>query len=175
MKVIYISGKAQHGKDTSALYLKEYLVQEGKSVLIAHYGDLLKYICKTFFQWNGEKDEQGRTLLQAVGATVREYNSRYWVSFLDQILNLFSDSWDYVIIPDCRYENEIKSVSAATYGEYHLRVVRSNFESPLTEEQQQHSSETALDDSTPDYYIHNDGTLEDLKNVMRHAAMEVSK
>lgn len=46
----------------------------------------------------------------------------------------------------------------------HLRVRRENFESPLTTEQQNHPSETALDHVVPDFLIVNDGTLEDLYN-----------
>ena len=50
----------------------------------------------------------------------------------------------------------------------HLRVVRNNFESTLTDEQQQHPSETALDNVEPDYYIFNDGTLNELKeNIIK--------
>ena len=44
MKVICISGKAQHGKDTSAKLIKMILEANGYKVLIAHYGDLVKYI-----------------------------------------------------------------------------------------------------------------------------------
>ena len=43
------------------------LEADGNAVLVAHYGDLVKYVCKTFFGWDGEKDEKGRTLLQKVG------------------------------------------------------------------------------------------------------------
>ncbi len=39
----------------------------GYKVLIAHYADLVKYVAKTFFEWNGEKDEYGRSLLQHIG------------------------------------------------------------------------------------------------------------
>lgn len=49
MKVILISGKARHGKDTTAGFLKNALEADGSSVLVAHYGDLVKYVCKTFF------------------------------------------------------------------------------------------------------------------------------
>ena len=59
MKVICISGKAQHGKDTTAAILKELLEADGKSVKIAHFADLLKFICKTYFDWDGQKDERG--------------------------------------------------------------------------------------------------------------------
>ena len=57
MQVIVISGKAQHGKDTTAGFLKDTLEADGYSVLIAHYGDLVKYVCKMYLGWNGEKDE----------------------------------------------------------------------------------------------------------------------
>lgn len=64
MKVICISGKARHGKDTLAGILDEHLKANGHRVLIAHFGDLVKYICEKFFAWDGAKDEKGRTLLQ---------------------------------------------------------------------------------------------------------------
>ena len=44
MQVIVISGKAQHGKDTTAGFLKDALEADGYPVLIAHYGDLVKYL-----------------------------------------------------------------------------------------------------------------------------------
>ena len=59
MKVVCISGKAQHGKDTMASMIKECLEDYGKHVVIVHYADLLKYICRTFFGWDGNKDENG--------------------------------------------------------------------------------------------------------------------
>ena len=60
MKIIAISGKAQHGKDTTAGFLKSTLEADGYKVQVAHYADLLKYICKQFFGWNGQKDDAGR-------------------------------------------------------------------------------------------------------------------
>lgn len=55
MKVIAVSGHARHGKDTVARMLQEQLQADGNKVLITHYADLLKYICKTFFMWDGQK------------------------------------------------------------------------------------------------------------------------
>lgn len=63
MKIVCISGKAQNGKDTTANFLSEALTAKGYRVLIAHFGDLVKYVCKTFFGWDGKKDEKGRTLI----------------------------------------------------------------------------------------------------------------
>lgn len=164
MKVIAISGKARHGKDTAAAMLKEELEADGCRVLIAHYGDLVKYVCRTFFGWNGEKDEAGRTLLQRVGTDViRAKNESFWVRFIVNILSFFSEEWDYVLIPDCRFPNEIMYLRTAGFDVTHLRVIRPGFTSPLTPEQQRHPSETALDGTEADVYLMNDGTLADLR------------
>lgn len=167
MKVIAISGRAQSGKDTSANMLREQLEAHGERVLIAHYADLLKYICRTFFGWDGKKDERGRRILQYVGTDViRRKIPDYWVDFIISILELFGDNWDYVLIPDSRFPNEIETLKEHGFDVEHIRVVRPNFKSPLTAEQQKHPSETALDNVTPDYYFNNDGTLEDLSALI---------
>ena len=108
MKVVCISGKAQHGKDTTAGMMKTALESMGHTVLIAHYGDLVKYVCRTFFGWNGEKDAYGRSLLQKVGTDiVREQRPNYWVDFVKDMLSMFPNEWDFVLIPDSRFPNEI--------------------------------------------------------------------
>lgn len=164
MRVILISGKAQHGKDTTASIIRDALEADRYKVLIAHYGDLVKYVCSTFFGWNGEKDDAGRTLLQYVGTdVVRAKRQDYWVEFITGILELFNEEWDYVLIPDCRFPNEIDCMKNAGIDATHVRVVRQNFTSPLTEEQQKHPSETALDNTIPDAYINNCGTIDDLR------------
>ena len=48
MKIILISGKAQHGKDTFSYFLKEELTKNNNSCLIMHFGDALKYIAKEY-------------------------------------------------------------------------------------------------------------------------------
>lgn len=165
MKVVCISGKAQHGKDTTAGMMKTALESMGHTVLIAHYGDLVKYVCRTFFGWNGEKDAYGRSLLQKVGTDiVREQRPNYWVDFVKDMLSMFPNEWDFVLIPDSRFPNEIDGLKQVGFNVIHLRVRRENFESPLTTEQQNHPSETALDHVVPDFLIVNDGTLEDLYN-----------
>lgn len=158
MKIITISAKAQHGKDYTANLIKERLESNGSKVLIAHYGDLLKYICKTFFGWNGEKDDFGRTLLQHVGTDIiRKQNPDYWVEFIVSILKLFPNEWDYVIIPDTRFPNENNNLKEQGFEVTTVRVVRPNFDSGLTEEQKKHESEIALDNFHFDYLLVNNG------------------
>ena len=173
MKIILISGKARHGKDTCAEMIKKELEAHGESVLIAHFADLVKYVCKTFFDWDGIKDEYGRYILQYVGTDiVRNKKPNFWVDFLSEILSIFHDEWDYVIIPDTRFPNEIECMKNAFPKGIHIRVRRSDFASPLTEKQQQHPSETALDNIEPDRWIENDGTIEDLEEKVSRFVRE---
>lgn len=160
MKVICISGKAGHGKDTAALYLKEQLELGENRVLIAHYGDLVKYICRTFFDWDGNKDETGRELLQTVGTDiVRKEDPDYWVKFIADMLGFFGVVLDYVLIPDTRFPNEIDYLIKSGFDVTHMRIIRDGYVSDMPEEQQNHISETALDDYLPDIYVHNSGYL----------------
>lgn len=156
MKIINISGKAMAGKDITALILKEKLESKNKKVLITHMADLLKYECKQFFNWDGNKDEKGRSLLQRIGTDViRAKNPDYWVNFIKEFVSMFKEEWDYVLIPDIRFSNEIESFKIDGWDTITVRVIRDNFKSNLTEEQLNHPSETALDDYEFDYYIFN--------------------
>ena len=163
MKIICVSGKAQHGKDTCAGIMQRLLGEQCKKVRIIHYADLLKYICKTYFDWDGEKDDYGRDLLQRIGTDIiRAKNPNYWVDFVIDFLKLVPTEWDYVIIPDTRFPNEVFSMKEAFPGTLHVRIIRPNFDNGLSVEQQNHISETALDNITPDGIIMNDGSPRDL-------------
>ena len=166
MRVILISGKAGHGKDTFAGFLKEAMEASEKRVLITHYADLLKYICKSFFGWNGEKDEAGREMLQKVGTEgIRAQNPDFWVNFVRQILQFFPNQWDYVLIPDARFPNEVQRMKEC-FPCTHIRVFRENYDNGLTPEQQAHSSETSMDHISPDYeIISHEDNLESLKET----------
>lgn len=158
---IFITGNC--GKDSSANILKELLEQDNKKVLITHYADLLKYLCKSIFNWNGIKDDLGRSILQKVGTdTIRKQNPDYWVNFISDFLKMFNTEWDYVLIPDCRFPNEVTKMKNC-FDTFAVRVTRLNYESGLTEEQKQHSSETALDNYQFDYYIDSKSGLENLR------------
>jgi len=145
------------------------LEAEGHSVLVAHYADAVKFVCRSFFGWDGNKDEYGRGLLQYVGTdVVRAKDEDFWVRFLSDILCMFSDEWDYVIIPDTRFPNEIEYLKRRGFDATHVRIVRPGFDNGLTEEQKKHKSETALDGSEPDATIINAGDLAALTRYADH-------
>ena len=96
-------------------------------------------------------------MLQYVGTDViRQKNPDYWVNFLIGIFNLFPDEWDYVLIPDTRFPNE-NNLMKEYFDVTTVRVTRPNYDNGLTEEQQNHESEIALDDYKFDYQIINNG------------------
>lgn len=171
MNVVCITGKAGHGKDTYAGYLKEALEKRGQRVLTAHYADLVKYVCRTFLGWNGEKDEYGRSLLQRVGTDVfRKKNPDYWVDFIMDVLEAFNGEWDYVLIPDTRFPNEVAVPKERGFETTLVRVTRRGMESALTDEQKKHPSECSMDGVPADIEVYNDWELEDLKAAAEGAA-----
>lgn len=163
MKIICISGKAGSGKDTVAGIMEKRLEEQGKRVLVTHNADLLKYICISFFGWNGEKDEHGRSLLQQVGTgAVRSRNPDYWVDFLIDMFAMFGDNWDYVLIPDCRFPNEIDKLIKTGFDVTSVLIMRPDLHSSLTAEQRSHVSETSMDGYSFNIGILNDGSIGDL-------------
>lgn len=167
-KFICLSGKAGSGKDTSAKIFKSLLEESGNSVLIAHYADLLKYICKTFLGWNGEKDERGRNLLQYVGTDlVRKLNPDYWVDFIVDMATLFGNNYDYIIMADTRFKNEINKIKDTGYNVVHIRVTRNENSSNLNESQKNHVSERDLDSVMADYVLPNDLGFDELTDKIK--------
>lgn len=168
MKIILISGKMRHGKDTVAQFIKEEI--KGR-VLIIHYADYLKFICKQYYGWNGEKDVNGRELLQRFASDiVRTQEPDFWVNTVCHFLHLTEGDWDYVLIPDVRFPNEI-FIPKREFGFQNvisLRVDRVGFvPQEATEEQLSHISETALDNFQFDNYIFNTSDLNGLREKVR--------
>lgn len=158
IKVILISGKARHGKDTTAEIMQEILKANNKNVLVAHYGDLVKYICQKFWEWDGLKDEKGRHILQHVGTDlIRDVFPSYWADFVIQQVKFTDNKYDYVLVPDTRFPNEVERWNEEDFNVITVRVNRPNFESDLTEEQKNHPSETALDNYDFDYVVSAEG------------------
>ncbi len=163
MKVILISGKARHGKTESAKFIKSKLEHQGNKVLTTAYGNLVKFICQDYFGCDNQKNERNRTIWQRIGTDViRKQYPNYWVDFVVGIITMFPDEWDYIIVDDCRFANELERWFG--FNTINLRVNRLNFQSNLTQEQLNHISETALDDYKYfDYVINSESGLDNLE------------
>jgi hypothetical protein len=145
--IITFSGKAQHGKDSSADILKRLLESKGHRVLRVNMADKLKFIARQYMGWDGKKDERGRTILQLLGTEkIRAIFPNYWVDNAISIARIFEDDYEYILVGDCRFPNEIHRWVSEGYHVVPIHVKRTNFDNGLTEEQQKHKSETALDE-----------------------------
>lgn len=162
MKILAIAGKARNGKTTVANMFKDIVEKNGKKAIVVSYAGYVKYICTTYYGWNGEKDEAGRTLLQTVGDGFRlKYGERYWIDKLMNDIEILNEMYDYVLIDDCRYPNEIL-IPQSMFETYSVGVKRIDFESDLTDEQKNHRSEVALDNFKFDYVITSISGIENL-------------
>lgn len=173
MDIICISGKARSGKDTIAQELRKVLTESGKRVIVTHYADFLKYICREYYHWDGEKDEYGRTLLQTVGQSFRDSNPDCWVQIMNGFISGLQNDIDVVIIADCRYKNELLELRLPCRGNiYTIRIERPNFDNQLTEQQKLHKSEVDLDDCLFNLYVNNDGDEDQYKAKAKRIMLE---
>lgn len=181
MKIIMISAKSQHGKDTVANLMREQLEASGKTVLTIHFADLVKHYAIDYYNWDGNKNEEGRELLQTIGTgLLRARWPEYWAEIVGKFLDSIGDledtryGFNYVLIPDWRFINEFETV--ADYASLFnnpvttVRVERFNkdgsiyINQSMTQFQRFHVSECQLDDFPFEWIIENRGTIDDLKD-----------
>lgn len=139
------------GKTTTANMVYEMLIQKGKRVICANFADSLKKMVAMHYHFPLEKCYKhkeelipgwhltiGQTL-QAWGEKLREIHPDI---FLMEIKRLV-ENYDYVIVGDVRYKNEVEFIQRESG-----KVVRLLSQRKLLEETRSvsHASETALDD-----------------------------
>ena len=178
-KTIILSGKSGSGKDMFASFMKQELEAKGQKVIIMHFADALKWILREYYDWDGQKDDVGRTLLQTVGTDiVRKAHPGYWTGIVVGFLSALEpyNNFDVAIIPDARFENEV-NITLQQLDSVSVRIERKNpdgtpwINPTLTEDQRNHPSETSLDVFAFDYIIHNDEGLD----VLRESAHTLLK
>ena len=167
MFVIGVSGKAEAGKSTFANFLKQALERKHYRVLLINYGDYVKFIAEKYYNWNKEKDEKGRALLQHIGTEQGRLsvNENVWVDMVIRTVQIAEKDYDIAIIADCRFPNEFDRWNTFGYDIMKIRVERPEHNNKLTNEQKQHSSETSLDTYRFENIISNSGSLEDFEEL----------
>lgn|SRR5574344_1203604 len=182
IKIILISGKAENGKTFSANYIKEKLENDGYKVVITRYAQYLKLIASQYCGWNGKKDEAGRSLLQNLGTDIiriKYHKPLFHVARVCEDIELTQDYYDYVIIDDVRYLNEI-TYPISIFGNKIVTIRVNRFEkdmktpynSSLTDDQKNHISETSLDDYCFNFVI-NSYSVEDKKRELDKIIKEI--
>ena len=165
-RILMISGKSASGKDELARLLKEKFEERGKSVLIIHFGDAVKDMLKRYYAWNGEKDTNGRALLQHLGTTImRTAYPTYWAEIVSKFISA-AHEWDYVLIPDLRFYNEYETVCFYNEKVTTIRINRfdengkSYYNPTMRNNQLTHISECELDNFNFEYIVENHSLYE---------------
>lgn len=173
MKVILLSGKARHGKDSAAQYLQSKL-SNSTIMLFAKY---IKQYAKDYFGWDGSEETKPRELLQQMGTELIREKLRkpnFHVSRICEDIEILSKYFNYFIISDCRFFNEIYYTKATfPLNTIVIRINRTNFVSDLTLEQQNHRSEIELDDFKGFDYIINASNLTELYSQLDKIIKEI--
>lgn len=175
-KIFIISGKARHGKDTTALILDEIYTEKGKKILNLSYGFYIKEYAKKISNWDGSDETKPRELLQQLGTSVIRNNidEMFFVKRMLEDIEVYSYFFDVITISDARLKPEVILPRQKFKNVFNIRVVRPNFDNGLTKEQQEHITETDLDDYTEyDYYLVNDKDIEELKNKVQKIVEDV--
>ena len=163
-RLYIISGKARHGKDTTALAIKK--AYQNKRVINLSYGSYIKEFAQKISDWDGTEETKPRELLQTLGTDVirNKIDKEFFVKRLCDDIKVYSYYFDIITISDARFPNEIETPKRLFDNVITIKVIRDGFESPLTSDERMHLTETALDDYDDfDYIIRNDGTISDLE------------
>lgn len=166
MKIYLISGKARNGKSTVGEFIKEEYENKGKKVCEIGYGSYIKYYAKTYFGWDGKEETKPRSLLQELGTEIirKKIDPMFHVNRIMEDIKVLSYFYDIAVISDVREPIEIITPKEKFDDVVSINVKRTNFESDLSEKEQQHFTEIALDSFDDyDYKVLNDGILDDLK------------
>lgn len=168
IKIFLISGKARHGKDTVAEYIRDYY--KDKDVINNSYAYYMKDYAKRITGWDGSDDNKPREFLQQFGTNLvrNQIDEYFFNNRMIEDLKVFDYFFDVVTISDGRLPSEIDMIRDNFDNVFVVRVNRPDFDNGLTEEQKKHRTEVALDDyKNYDYVISNDGTLEELEKKVR--------
>lgn len=170
--IIGLTGYAQSGKDTLAKILvdeygyrrvafadkiREFLYEINPMVACSPTGYLKDLV--DLVGWDKAKQEpQVRRLLQDLGVGARKlFGEQFWVA--QALLNVSSS--EKIVITDVRFTNEAESIKKYD-GAQVWRVKRSGVSAVNT-----HVSETEMDGHPVDQIFSNNGSIEDLENLVR--------
>jgi hypothetical protein len=162
MKIIGLGHKARQGKDNVAKFMIMELAKQDIYARQYAFADALRDYCRVAY---GMKEKNSQ-MLQIVGTDIFRNSIRenFWIDCLHYKLE--ADKPQIAIITDVRFPNELRYVCDNGFT---VRIDRYTDSGGIrlpyrtTDRDNNHESETALDDFSWDYVIENDGSLEDLK------------
>ena len=172
MYLIGITGKKHSGKDEVCKLITELLAPR-KVERIAFADKLKEEIAKEFkttVEYINQNKDRFRKILQEWGQLKRELiRPDYWIWEWGKKVNNVAPSCFLIIATDVRYLNEEKMIK--DIGGRIVRVSRPNPGNIFDP----HSSETEQDAIKHDFYVPNNGTLTDLRQMVSQTLVDIRK
>lgn len=146
--IFLIAGRARSGKSTIGEIIKNYYQNLSKKVIISQYTKYLKMYIENITGEIIDDDNKPRDLLQDLSRELIKKELKKENFFIDrqlEDLEVYSYFADVIIVTDVRFKKEIDVVKEKFNNVISIGVVRENYESDLTIEQQKDITETSLD------------------------------
>lgn len=160
-KIIIINGSGGVGKDTFIELCSKYTEIKNISSV-----DKVKEAAKILVGWNGEKSDKSRKLLSDLKQLSIDYNNYPLVYIQNQVKEFNENQNQVIMFVHIREINEIdklkKQLDAKT-----LLITNNRIEKIQT-----NKSDANVEKYNYDYYIKNDGTLEELEEKAKKFVME---
>ena len=183
--IVGINGLAQHGKNTTADFLRDYLDALGYSCELIAFADPIKELCKYVFGISEEdlNTSAGKKRVQptAYGLTSRQvmqkmgtesfrdvFSYDIWTDFLAR--SAAKSEADVIAIPDMRFDNEIDFVKALPTTHGWAQTTVKVFNPNVSAQAPAHVSEKPQPHDKFDMVISNSGTLDDLQRAVERWA-----
>jgi len=168
LRVFLLSGKARSGKGTVANIIKKYYREKCIEMMFAK---TIKQYAIDFMGWDGSDENKPRKFLQTIGTDVirdKLNNPNFHWNRVAEDIDILKHYFDNFVISDCRFPNEA-DLSKEKFGEKCVLLRLERDWTNLTKEQQNHKSETALDNyENWDYVIKNNGSISELEEKITH-------
>lgn len=177
MKIILLGGKANSGKDSTALYIDEYYRSRGLDVVNIQIAYYMKMYAKQIAHWDGDNETKPRQLLQDLGTELirKQIDEYFFIKRILQDIDIYSRYFDVITISDGRLPEEFASIKVAYPETVTVHITRPNYNSRLTKDQKAHITEALVDEIEYDYEVVNDGTLDDLQKKSIELVQKIEK
>ena len=166
MKVFLIAGKAGSGKNEVAVKIKQLLPK----TVITSISKYIKLFALEYTDLDGRDFNKPRRFLQTMGDKIRRVDEYFFINRIKEDLKIYSLDYDNVIISDIRLIKEIEEFKKDSNNEIiTIKVISSKSKRNLTQEEQNHITETELDNYNKfDYIIENNEELDNkLKEILK--------
>ena len=165
MKLYLICGKARAGKDTFARLIKHEEEKNNNKVCILKLTAPLYSWAEDYFDYDKEKDEKPRELLQTLGYDILQLKLKkkdFLLDYLITTIEVLDNYYDVGLITDGRLVHEIE-VLKEKYPNIKTILLTNKKDNKLTNKEKNHQTEIDLDDYKDFDYIVENKDMESLK------------